>query len=76
MTGLYEQVFGNCALCGFNSLVVGGIVPFQMIGHDAASDSTAPRLVQRYRCRDRQGCERRQRDFPAERYRKDESWET
>ena len=63
MTGLYTQVFGDCALCGFNAVIVGGLEPIQMIGKNAASNTTAPELVHRHRCRDRQGCERRQRDF-------------
>lgn len=66
-----QQALGNCALCGFNSAIVGGLEPARLIGHDAASGSTGPGLVLRYRCRDRHGCERRQRDFPAERYRKE-----
>lgn len=64
MTGLHQQVFGNCALCGFNSVVVGGLEPVRMLGRDPGS--TVPGLVLRYRCRDRHGCERRQRDFPNE----------
>ena len=66
MTGFYQQVFGNCALCGFNSLIVGGVEPARLLGRDTGSES--PGLVLRYRCRDRQGCERRQRDYPNERY--------
>ena len=63
MTGLYEQVFGECAFCGFMGIVVGGLEPVRMIGHNPASNGTAPEIVWRSQCRDRQGCERRQRDF-------------
>lgn len=62
-TGLMDELYGNCALCGFHSMLVGGLEPVQMIGFDAASDSTAPGIVFRHRCRDHEGCERRQRDF-------------
>lgn len=63
MTGLYEQVFGECTCCGFYAVIVGGLEPVQMIGHNPASNGTGPEIVLRYRCRDHAGCERRQRDF-------------
>ena len=63
MTGLYEQVFGECAFCGFMGIVVGGLEPVQMIGHNPTSNGTAPEVVLRHKCRDESGCARRQKDF-------------
>lgn len=62
-TQLYDQVFGSCCRCGFSALIVGGLVPCQMIGHNGTSSGIAPELVWSNRCIDVEGCERRQRDF-------------
>lgn len=66
-TGLYELGFDDCALCGFTTLIVGELVPVQMIGPVQTSNGMSMGPVPMKRCHDAKGCARRRWDFPAER---------
>lgn len=67
-----QEAIAHCAHCGFNAPVVGDLEPCTMIGWDRPRSEAGPDLVVRLRCVDRPGCERRQRDYPNERYRRPE----